>query len=417
MMADAADVQRLLALADALSAALTPRDTARVVAAHVAAAVPCDFSGLLELDDHVFTHLASSDPNVDHRWVGYRFAAEYPSGFTRAIQERVALSTEDTLRASASVRRICEAAGVRAGTVAPLLSPRRPLGLLYLAYRRPTPPPDRHTLAYLQGVAQQAAVALDRAVLLQELQRTARAAHEHERQLRERHEELERLVFLIAHDLRAPLVSMRSFLHHLDEELRNENSPNARFYLERITANCRHLIDLNHQILEFMRVGRGEPMNERVELGEVVAETLAALQPRIREAQAAIEVGSLPAVQGNRTRLVQLFQNLIENALQYGKLPGRTLRIRISSEEKNGSWRIRVWNNGPPIPPDAASRVFDLFYRLPDAAQKNPTGIGAGLATVRRIVEALGGTVGLESDSDENGVSFWFTLPGAPRPR
>lgn len=415
MMADAADVQRLLALADALSSALTPRDTARVVAAHVAAAVPCDFAGLLKLDDNVFTHLASSDPDVDHRWVGYRFAAEHPSGFTRAIQERVALSTEDTLRASASVRRICEVAGIRAGTIVPLLSPRRPLGLLYLAYRRPTRPPDRDTLAYLQGVAQQAAVALDRGVLLQELQRTARAAHEQERQLRERHAELERLVFLIAHDLRAPLVSIRSFLHHLDEELRDGTSPNARFYLERIAANCRHLIDLNHQILEFMRVGRDEPVDERVELAEVVAETLAALQPRIQESQAAIDVGSLPAVHGNRTRLVQLFQNLIENALHYGKLPERTLKIRISAEEQNGAWRITVWNNGPPIPRDAASRVFDLFYRLPDAVEKNPSGIGAGLATVRRIVETLGGTVGLESD--ENGVSFWFTLPGAPRPR
>ncbi|MBI4540558.1 MAG: GAF domain-containing sensor histidine kinase [Gemmatimonadetes bacterium] len=411
MTSDPSSIDRFLSLGEALSGATTPRDVGRVAAEHLAAALPCDFAGALKFEGDVFVHIASSDPEIEQRWGGYKIPVEHPSGFVNAIRDREIRSSTDTLRSSAGVRRVCELAGVRAGTVLPLLSPTRPLGLLYIAHRRPAPAPGDEELRFLGGVARQTAIALDRAIVLQDLQGAARAAQEHAHQLRERNEELDRLIFLVAHDLRTPLVSIQNFLVHVDARFNEQIPAGARFYLERIAANCQHLINLNHQILELARVGRGEPLDERVDLYDTAARVVAALEPLIHEAQASVDIERLPTVHGNRPRIQQLFQNLLSNALQYGKHPERPLQVRIYADRENGAWRVSVWNSGPPIPADAVDRIFDLFYRLPDAVGKNPAGTGAGLAIVRRIVEALGGNLGV--NSDEAGVRFWFTLPEA----
>jgi light-regulated signal transduction histidine kinase (bacteriophytochrome) len=144
---------------------------------------------------------------------------------------------------------------------------------------------------------------------------------------------------------------------------------------------------------------------EETDLNDVVADALAALRVELEEAEAELVVGDLPTVNGSRTLLVEVFQNLIGNSLRYRS--ERRPRIEVSAESTGELVTIRVADNGIGIPPEQRERVFRPFERL-HRADEIP-GTGLGLAVVRNIVALHHGRIAVESNEHE-GTTMAFTL-------
>ena len=164
---------------------------------------------------------------------------------------------------------------------------------------------------------------------------------------------------------------------------------------------------LIQDILVYSRVGtRAQPL-EPVDTAAALNETLALLASRIAETGAKVDAQSLPMVTADRVQLVQLFQNLIGNAIKF--CTERAPRIRVEARREPNRWRFSVTDNGIGIAPEYRGRIFGIFQRLHTRPEFPGTGIG--LAICKRIVERHGGEIGIDS-APGGGSVFWFTLPG-----
>jgi chemotaxis family two-component system sensor kinase Cph1 len=142
-----------------------------------------------------------------------------------------------------------------------------------------------------------------------------------------------------------------------------------------------------------------------VDVNIIIEKALANLMFEITESRAVITADTLPTVSADDTRLIQLFQNLVGNALKYRT---NTPHIYISAERKDGEWLFRISDNGIGIEPRQFERIFQIFQRLHTREEYSGTGIG--LAICKKIVERLGGRIWVESKPGE-GSTFFFTLP------
>jgi light-regulated signal transduction histidine kinase (bacteriophytochrome) len=163
---------------------------------------------------------------------------------------------------------------------------------------------------------------------------------------------------------------------------------------------------LVRDILAVSRVGRGDRAEEVIPLDEVVDEALANLQSAIEQAGARVERSPLPTVRANRLQCVQLFQNLIGNALKFHGDVAPV--ITLAATQDGNRWRLTVSDNGIGIDPAQHQRIFQVFQRLHGRDEFEGTGIGLSLC--QKIVLAHGGTIGVESQLG-HGATFWFTLP------
>jgi signal transduction histidine kinase len=212
-------------------------------------------------------------------------------------------------------------------------------------------------------------------------------------------DELRGYADVVAHDLREPISAMAHLVTLL--ERRRDRPPEARVLelLRSSTERARALID---GVLAYARAG--ELHRERVELGALTAEVVDDLRPALEAAGARVEVGDLPAVEGDARQLRRLLQNLIANAVRFrGE---RAPRVEVGAEPGTAEWMISVRDNGIGVRPDDASRIFAMFAR----AHAEHDGTGIGLAVCRRVVEALGGRVWVER-AQGGGSAFRFTLP------
>lgn len=190
----------------------------------------------------------------------------------------------------------------------------------------------------------------------------------------------------------------RRYKHKLDAE--------ADSFVEYAVNGAHRMQRLINDLLQYARVGAGPKPVEPVATEAVLAATLANLTVAIKESRAVITHDDLPLVGGNLTELVQLFQNLVGNALKFrGSEPPR---IHVSAERDKEMWRFSVRDNGIGIDPQYFERIFIIFQRLHAAAQYPGTGIG--LALCKKIVEWHDGRIWVESEPGKGSV-FYFTLP------
>jgi PAS domain S-box-containing protein len=223
-------------------------------------------------------------------------------------------------------------------------------------------------------------------------------------------ERLEQFAYAASHDLQEPLRMVSSYLQLIEDRYGDELDEEGEEFIDYAVDGADRMREMIRGLLEYSRVEtRGDPF-EPVDLNEVVDDVRQDLEVRIEESDAEIDVDDLPRVVGDAGQLGQVFQNLLDNAIEYS---GDTSpAIEITAERADEMWAITVSDEGVGIDPDDAERVFEVFERLHGLEKHSGTGIG--LALCDRIVERHGGDIWVDSEPGE-GASFTFTLPAADR--
>lgn len=272
------------------------------------------------------------------------------------------------------------------------------------------PPPDEHHRFHVFDTAGDSPRTL-RVVLLDPTAEPAAA------DLARKNEELETCLHSVSHDLRSPLVSVLGFARLLRDEFGEPIGRTGQHFLDRIEQAGRNMERLLHDLLELTRMD--EMPNTPVHVNPIaVLEQLSAEQKLALDAAGITLVlpGEAPIVVCDRTRLYQLFSNLVGNALRFVPTDGSG-RIEIRIEAHDDGWRIDVDDNGPGIAPEDRARIFEPFRtaRHPGQAPEARKSSGLGLAIVRKIVEAHDGRIHVE-DAPGGGARFrvWLPRPAEP---
>jgi len=238
------------------------------------------------------------------------------------------------------------------------------------------------------------------------------ALEERLRDLRQLNRQLREFAYLVSHDLKEPLRTMTGLLA-LARDAAAQAPPEpgkVREYLDHAEDSAGRMARLMDGLLAYSRVDTTALSFQPVSLDEVLHEVEANLDAAIRRSDAVIHREPLPVVTGDRSQLVQLFQNLVSNALKYHR-PGAVPELHLRAERSDGAGvTVLVSDYGIGIDPKNHERIFRLFQRLHTGAEYE--GSGVGLAVVRRIVERHGGEVSVESALDA-GATFRVTLPRA----
>jgi PAS domain S-box-containing protein len=232
---------------------------------------------------------------------------------------------------------------------------------------------------------------------------------EQTRLLQQSNEDLERFAYAVSHDLQEPLRMVGSYSQLLVRRNEGRLDEDSQQFVRYIVTGVERMRALVRDLLEFSKATKEHPRPEEpVDANAVLGLVLQNLQFRISEAGARITFDRLPLVWTHESRLLQVLQNLIGNALKYCETKPE---IHISADlDGEDCWRIGVHDNGIGIPPQHREKVFGLFTRLHTRAEYPGTGIG--LATCKRIVEQEGGRIWVESTPGK-GSTFYFTLPRA----
>jgi signal transduction histidine kinase len=218
----------------------------------------------------------------------------------------------------------------------------------------------------------------------------------------------------VAHDLRAPLRNIQGFADALIVDESPRLSGTGRRFLERIADGVARLDRMTTDLLDYSKLSRGELRQGSVDLGRVVQLALQDLDNQVAAVRASVEVAQpLPEVLAHEALLVQVFDNLIGNALKF-VAPGTAPHVRIRAREIDEWVEVEVTDNGIGIAPSERERVFGVFERL--HGQEGYPGTGIGLAIVRRALERMGASARI-SDAPDGGTMFIVRLRAAPADR
>lgn len=224
--------------------------------------------------------------------------------------------------------------------------------------------------------------------------------------LEESNDRLEQFAYVASHDLQEPLRMVTSYLQLLENRYGDSFDEDGQEFLEFAVDGAERMREMIDGLLAYSRVDTQGGSFEPVDLNAVLENVREDLQMRIEESDAEITSDELPRVNGDGSQLRQLFQNLLENAIEYsGDEPPR---IDISVERDRREWVFAVRDEGVGIDPTDTDRIFEVFQRL--YTNEAHSGTGIGLALCRRIVERHGGEIWVESEPGAE-TTFVFTLP------
>lgn len=228
-------------------------------------------------------------------------------------------------------------------------------------------------------------------------------------ELETKNAELERFTYTVSHDLRSPLITIKGFLGYLEKDITAGNMAAFQKDMGRIGAAADRMDDLLSDLLELSRVGRVVNSAQKIPLADIVQQALELVHGRLERRGIQVVVQpDLPIVEGDRPRLVEVLQNLIDNAAKYmGDQAAPLIEIGQAGVDETDQPIFFVRDNGMGIDPQYHERIFGLFDKL-DASSE---GTGIGLALVKRIVEFHRGRIWVESPGLGHGATFYFTLP------
>jgi PAS domain S-box-containing protein len=217
--------------------------------------------------------------------------------------------------------------------------------------------------------------------------------------------ELEQFAYVASHDLQEPLRMVASYVQLLRRRYQGKIDGEADEFIQFAVEGATRMQSLINDLLTYSRVGtRGKPF-AAMAAADAVKQALENLQLAVEESHAVVQVGQLPTVRVDETQFVQLFQNLISNAIKYrGSEPPL---VQVSAKRVDGAWQFEVKDNGIGIDPKHFERIFIIFQRL--QARDDTAGTGIGLALCKKIVERHGGRIWVES-APGKGSSVLFTI-------
>jgi PAS domain S-box-containing protein len=230
-----------------------------------------------------------------------------------------------------------------------------------------------------------------------------------EEELKQKNSELERFTYTVSHDLKSPLVTVKTFLGYLEQDLARPDMERVKqdvAYMHTATEKMGQLLD---ELLNLARVGRKKNPAVRVTFRELAQEAVRLVAGRISTGGVKVQVAdAVVTLEGDRPRLMEIWQNLVENACKFMGNQSQP-QVEIGVEKRGPETVFFVRDNGAGIDPRYQAKVFGLFEQL------NPKGegTGMGLALVKRIVELYEGRIWVESAGPGQGANFLFTLPGA----
>ena len=233
------------------------------------------------------------------------------------------------------------------------------------------------------------------------------------KELEEKNAELERFTYTVSHDLKSPLITIRGFLGFLEKDAASGNFDRLHADIGRIADATTRMQRLLDELLSLSRVGRIANAPQEIAFDAIAREAVELVQGRIMARGVQVEIAdNLPTVYGDHARLVEVMQNLVDNAVKFmGDQPEPRITIGALGADREGLPIFFVQDNGLGIDPSYHERVFGLFNKL-DAQSE---GTGVGLALVKRIIEVHGGHIWVESDGIGHGTTFLFTLPRRPK--
>lgn len=218
--------------------------------------------------------------------------------------------------------------------------------------------------------------------------------------------DLQQFAYVASHDLKEPLRMVTSYLQLLERRCRGKLDADGEQFIRFALEGAARMELLLSDLLAYSRVSGGETALAPVDMGEALDQALSNLRPAIADAGAVVSSAPLPIVIANQSRMVQLLQNLVGNAVKFrGPEPPR---VQVRAERNGAEWVFAVRDNGIGIEQEHRQRVFQMFERL--HARGQYPGNGIGLAIARRIVERLGGRIWVESQVGKGSI-FYFTVP------
>ena len=293
--------------------------------------------------------------------------------------------------------RVLRELGLKSFITVPLVARERTIGALTLSSTRERREYTSEDIAFAQEIANRAALAIENARLYKRAQEVNRAKDE--------------FLATLSHELRTPLTPVLGWTHMIRSGLLNEAETAQG--IRTIEKNSQSLSHLINDLLDMSSILSGKMRIERapVELSSVVREAVETVRPLADARRVALEVetgGLSPVVSGDRTRLVQVFWNLLNNGVKFSREGGR---VHVRFESANGAARISVEDEGEGIAPEFLPHVFERFRQADMGTTRQHGGLGIGLALVKSFVEAHGGTVAASSPGEGRGSAFAVTLP------
>lgn len=278
------------------------------------------------------------------------------------------------------------------------------VGYLYLENNLVANAFTAQRLEVLRLLLAQAVISLENAFLYGELKR-------HIDELENKNAELERFNYTVSHDLKSPLVTIQGFLGLLRQDIHKGNEEAIEKDFATISSAVSTMASLLHDLLELSRIGHGLGTLRTIDLNALTADVIALSQA----GQVGVKVDvadDLPQILGDPTRIREVFQNLLDNALRYtAQTPEPRIEIGVRPETETERYVIYVRDNGLGIDPRYHEKVFMLFEKLDSTRE----GTGIGLALVKRIVEMHGGRIWVESDGLGHGSTFFMSFDSPTR--
>jgi signal transduction histidine kinase len=288
----------------------------------------------------------------------------------------------------------------------PLMSRTRLIGVMNIASYRPRrfSPEDKRLLATI-GVHM--SMAAENALLFKEVASTSKKLKDALKIIWDRNNELKNIVYTVSHDLKNPIIAINGFCNRLMRSAADKLGKKELEYLKTIKQAGEHIEKFITNILSLSAVDMLKIKNERVCVKDIVDDVSKQVAAQLEKKRGRVIIeGDIPVIESDKIRIMQVFSNLISNAIKYSH-PDRNLLIHIGYEPYGDMHVFHVRDNGIGIPVKYADSVFDIFFRTyEDVAE----GTGLGLSIAKKAVNAIGGEIWLESQ-DGLGSVFYFSIP------